>query len=111
MPLRPDRLKQIREARGFTQEELSSLCGVSKMQMFRYEKGMNDASSTMLEAIARQLNVSTDYLLGLTDTPLTHLGDELRPDQRKLLEAFEIGDSRTMIEIIADRLRSLAKDD
>ena len=58
-----------------------------------------------LYAIAQALHVSTDYLLGLSDDPHGNLGNELTPEQQKLLNAYILGDGPTLLEMIAERLR------
>lgn len=107
MALRLDRLRQSREQKGLTQDELAQRCGFSKTQMFRYEKGMNDPTSAVLALLVRELGVSADYLLGFVDEPKGHIGDELSHEQRKLLDAFENADSRTLFEMIGERLKQL----
>jgi transcriptional regulator with XRE-family HTH domain len=109
MPLRADRLREIREKKGLTQRELAHLCGMNEHQVFRYENGKSDPSATYLGLIAHELGVSTDYLLGLSDYPNGQFGETLQPDQRRLLKAYESGDSATIMELVSARLRQLSK--
>lgn len=108
MPLRGDRLRQTREKRGLTQRELAQLCGINDHQIFRYENGKADPMAASLEQVARHLQVSTDYLLGLSDSEQGQFVEELTPDQRKLLEAYAAGDSVAILEIVTERLRQHA---
>src|SRR6266446_10716990 len=65
-----ERVHLIRRRKKMTQQELGDAIGVSKMTIFRIEKG--DFSDTMGQHIARMarvLNVSADYLLGLKEEP------------------------------------------
>jgi transcriptional regulator with XRE-family HTH domain len=110
MPLRPNRLREIREARGLTQRELANLCEINEYQVSRYENGKSDPSTTYLELMARHLDVSADYLIGLSDYPHGQFGEVLLPDQSQLLKAYEVGDSATIMELVSARLRSLAKE-
>lgn len=58
-----EKLKELREAAGLTQEELASRLGVSRKSINRYEQGkMPDAY--VLQKLALFFNVSADYLLG-----------------------------------------------
>lgn len=50
---------------GFTQEELAALVGISRTAIARYESGDIEPKLKNLIAIAEQLNVSCDYLLGI----------------------------------------------
>jgi transcriptional regulator with XRE-family HTH domain len=50
-----------------SQEELAQLLNTTQSQVSRYENGENDPTSEVLAALARALDVSADWLLGLTD--------------------------------------------
>jgi transcriptional regulator with XRE-family HTH domain len=77
-----ERVHLIRRRRKMTQQELGDAIGVSKMTIFRIEKG--DFSDTMGQTIAkmaRVLNVSGNYLLGLQEEP-----EPLEPEPREKME-------------------------
>jgi transcriptional regulator with XRE-family HTH domain len=105
--LRRDRLRAAREKLGLTQHELAKACGLSINQINRYENGTTEPSASALAAVAHKLDVSIDYLLGLTDIPHNYPALDLRPDERKLLEAYTTGDSATVVQLLSDRLRLL----
>lgn len=107
MGLRTDRLRIAREKRGLTQRDLSRLTGLSINQIHRYENGIADPSTPILSAIANQLAVTTDYLLGLSDIPEGNIQLDLRNDERQLLDAYTVGDSTTIFKLVTDRLRQL----
>lgn len=44
-----------------TQEELGNLCGISRVQIARYEKGVNKPSEKILTKIANELGVPVKY--------------------------------------------------
>lgn len=95
----PKRLREMREKRGLTQRELAGLCGLGDKQIWRYENEQSEPNAEALIQLARKLEVSTDYLLGLVDQPNERLSEEeLTPMERKLImtarqgqivEAFE----------------------
>lgn len=62
-----NRLKSLRIAGQFTQDELSSALGISRSAVGMYERGLRKPDFELLEAIANFFNVDTDYLLGRTD--------------------------------------------
>jgi transcriptional regulator with XRE-family HTH domain len=109
MPLHAERLREMREKKGLTQRELAHLCGMNEHQVFRYENGKSDPSATNLGLIARELGVSADYLLGLSDYPNGQFGESLQPDQSQLLKAYVSGDTVTIMELVSARLRQLSK--
>ena len=62
-----ERLKQLREQKEWTQEELGKASGVSSRMIQRYESGKSRPRLDAAEKIAKALNVSTDELLGNAD--------------------------------------------
>lgn len=56
-----------RDCKNITQKEMSELLGIKQQQYARYEKGVNIMPVTYLPKICKILNVSSDYILGLTN--------------------------------------------
>lgn len=57
----------LRTARGLSKKQLSEITGIVPSQLSRIENGkIKNISSDILIELARALNVSTDYILGLT---------------------------------------------
>ena len=70
------RLREARSKTGETLEQVGLLIGVKKSQMSEIEKG---TASTTLEKVAilcAHFNISSDYLLGLTDEPAPRWGEK-----------------------------------
>ena len=81
-----EKLKDLRVERHLTLEQLAQESGISKSALGKYESDdFKDISSFGIVTLAKYYGVSTDYLLGLTETknhPNTdlhdlHLGDEM----------------------------------
>jgi transcriptional regulator with XRE-family HTH domain len=68
-----ERLKKLRTNRHMTQEELGSIFNppLSQSTVGTYELGRRQPSLENLIVIAKYFNVTTDYLLGLTDEIIT----------------------------------------
>lgn len=64
-----DRLITLRKQSGFTQEYVADRLGVARPTYTRYESGMREPEYKTLRKIAVLYNVSTDYLLSMTDEP------------------------------------------
>ena len=63
-----DRLRRVREDRGWSQVELSKRAGLHAMLISRIEtKAKKDVNASTLRKLAQALRVSGDYLLGLKD--------------------------------------------
>jgi len=102
--LRTERLREWREKRGMSQRELARLCGIGDAQVSKYENGHTDPSATYLRIMAEVLQVSADYLLGLTDDPRGHLGDSLSAEERQLLDALAVGDGPVALKFASEIL-------
>jgi transcriptional regulator with XRE-family HTH domain len=61
------RLKEIREERGLSQEDVGKMAGVSKATISKYEAACHPPKLIHAAAIARALNVGFSYLIGFTD--------------------------------------------
>lgn len=62
-----ERLLLAREKKGMSQKELSESLGLKQQQYARYEKGINIMPITYLKKICMVLDVSADYIIGLTN--------------------------------------------
>lgn len=62
-----NRIKETRERKGVKQITLANACGVSQSSFSNWECGRHQPSLDKLSVIAEMLDVSTDYLLGLSD--------------------------------------------
>ena len=71
-----DRLQWVRDCRNITQKELATRLGLKQQQYARYEKGVNVMPITYLANICRILDVSADYILGLTDSMISYKKEE-----------------------------------
>jgi transcriptional regulator with XRE-family HTH domain len=62
-----ERLKKVLNDRGMMQKELAEKIGVSEVVISRYIHGGRIISVPILIEICKALNVSADYLLGLSE--------------------------------------------
>lgn len=68
---RGERIKAERERLDFTQEAFADLVDLSKQQLSNYELNKRQPDYDTLVKIAQSLNVSTDYILGNTESKNT----------------------------------------
>jgi len=64
-----ERLRMLRESRGLTAKDLGKMVSLGGPTITRYEKGQRDPDTETLVRLAEILDVSLDYLFGLTDRP------------------------------------------
>ena len=69
MPSFPDRLKELRKSKKLTQKQLAVAIKVSERNYQSFEYGEFKPSHDNIIKLAEYFQVSTDYLLGLTDNP------------------------------------------
>lgn len=58
-----ERLRKVRTAKGITLQTLSDITGISKTQLYLYEKCEQDIKAQNLSKLCTALNVSADFLI------------------------------------------------
>lgn len=58
-------IKDLRTARGMTQKQLASLCGVHQTAVSQWEKGRTDPDKNSIVILSEIFNVSADTIMGL----------------------------------------------
>lgn len=62
-----DKLKQLRKNKGVSQKIVAKAIGISLSAYSNYEQGIREPSNEILIKICKYFDVTSDYLLGLTD--------------------------------------------
>jgi len=62
------RLKSLRTERSITQKEFAQSCGICVRALNYYESGERKPDTAVLIRFCKYLDVSADYLLGLSDS-------------------------------------------
>lgn len=79
-----DRLRSLRKGRDLTQEQLAVAISSSKQAISQYERGIRRPEFDVLTALCDFFNVSSDYILGISDITMRFLGS----DELDLLDSF-----------------------
>jgi transcriptional regulator with XRE-family HTH domain len=84
----PERLRKLRKAKGYTQEELGRLADVHNVNLSRYERGLSNPSAVVLKRLAEALDVSVGHLVegDSNEIPPSRLQD---PELRQHIEEIE----------------------
>ena len=102
------RLKNLRTNKGITQAELAKHLDVTQQAVGRWEKAITSPDYPTLLKLAAYFNVTTDYLLGLSDQPQGHQTDSpaaarpqpplqpdtLTPEEASLIQAYRNANDR-----------------
>lgn len=87
-------ITKLRKRRNLTQEGLAERVGISRASLSHYEKDRREPDYETLRKLADFFEVTTDYLLGRSDTSggaESHDSDSIREINR-LLDKYEIDD-------------------
>ena len=88
------RIKQLREKRGLIQEILAAELGITQQMLSKYERDITLIKVDILKKIATYFNVTTDYLLGVSDVK--------RDLQRQMKMNETLDEYYVLIEIYKD---------
>ena len=61
------RIRDLREDKDLTQKQMAEILHCSQQVYSNYELGQRDLPTSVLIALAKYHNTTTDYILGLTD--------------------------------------------
>lgn len=61
------RLRDLREDRDLSQQQVADFLDMKQPQYSRYERGLRDIPTDILIRLAAYYKTSADYILGLTD--------------------------------------------
>jgi len=108
------RLKDLRERKQVLQKEVANYIGVTERVYGYYESGRFPKDETILKKLADYFDCTSDYLLGITNSPetkvLTELPKELIDAGIKGIEVFkDIKPSDLTLEDYKDILEAYAK--
>ena len=83
------RLKELREGKKETQQQLSMILNVSQTMISRYELGIAYPEIETLIAMAQHYHVSVDYLLGVSESKLPYSRSDLSQKEQEMLFLFK----------------------
>ena len=63
------RLRDLREDHDLSQQQIAEILGIQQTVYSRYERGLQTIPLQHLVTLAKYYDVSTDYLLDMTDKP------------------------------------------
>jgi len=61
------KLKEIRENKGLTQEQVGKIINVTRSQVSKYESGSRMLNQQQIVDLVKALNTTADYFLGLSE--------------------------------------------
>lgn len=61
------KIRKLRESRGWSQADLARKAGITRSAVSTYEQGQRTPSADVIRCFARAFGVSADYLLGISE--------------------------------------------
>lgn len=99
------RLRDLRRENNLTSRDLAKLLNVSQPTITRWENGLQEPSKKNVKKLASYFNVSSDYLLGLTDEREPYKKPMKFEETLKILENTKRNDD---IFTITDNIKNLS---
>jgi transcriptional regulator with XRE-family HTH domain len=82
------RIAELREKRGWKQEELAQILGITRAALSHYEKNRRKPDFDTLTKLANLFGVSIDYLIGR----IPHTQNDMDPDVKQFIDHLELSD-------------------
>lgn len=104
------RLRELREQKGISQQNLADILNVSQQSIYKYENGLTEPSISILKDIAKYFDTSIDYIVERTDNPsIDHVQIEVyysqnQIDHIKKYSSLDI-ESQDLIDKLVDKLK------
>ena len=83
-----NRIKELREEKGMTQQRLSIELGITQEAVSGYENGRHCISVPCLLKLSEMFNVSCDYILCLSDIRNMTSVKDLSPEEIELISEY-----------------------
>ena len=98
-----NRIKDLRQTQGLTQEELGKKLNVQKAAISKYEKGIVIPKGDVLKRLSAIFNVSTDYILGNE----VERGEKFSDEETELIHDYRRLDEygKNLVRGVTSRLR------
>lgn len=80
------RIKEAREARGWTQERLAEAINTTQQTIQRWESGQTDVKSNQLKEISKALGITVSFIMGLDNE--NGANEVFSDDEHELIELY-----------------------
>ena len=103
-----DRLIKLRQARGWTKKEFSARIGKTQQTVGKWENGSNAPTFKDLVKLVGLFGVTSDYLLGLSDSPSKYayppINDNKQEKVEEMFKELDEGNQDATVDFIENRL-------
>ena len=103
-----ERLTKLRQARGWTKKEFSMQIGKTQQTVGKWENGTNAPTFKDLVKLVELFGVTSDYLLGLSDSPSKYAYPPFNDDKEEyvgeMFKHLDEGNQDATVDFIENRL-------
>lgn len=82
------RIKQLREEKHLSQQQLADKLNVTQSSVSKYEIGLAEPDTNSIVIMSKLFGVSADYLLGISDSRIGIASSDLKEDETLLLNDY-----------------------
>ena len=79
------RIKEAREARGWTQEQLAAAMNTTQQTIQRWESGQTDPKSSVIVEISRVLGITVSFIMNIDESSEVKV---LSDDEHDLIDCY-----------------------
>lgn len=101
-----DRIRWLRTRRKMSQADLAEVLGMSDQQVHRWENSHSKPDIEALGKLAKVFDVTSDYLIGLSDDPRGNRAVELSERELAIIQALRESDLTSFMMLLADDLKA-----
>lgn len=83
-----DRLRWLRNRADLSQADVAEQIGMSQSQVLKWENGKAEPDANSIRKLARLFGVTSDYILGLADSPRGYMDTDLSADEWAIIRAI-----------------------
>ena len=108
-----ERLKDIREGLGMNRKAFAAFLDIPYSTYYNYEIEARDVSSDVLITIAEKCKISSDYILGLTDSKVIPSYNTINDFEYHLIDKYRSLDDygKEVVDVILDKEYQRNKDE
>ncbi len=82
------RIKQLREEKHLSQQQLADKLNVTQSSVSKYEIGLAEPDTNSIIIMSKLFGVSADYLLGISDSRIGIASSDLKEDETLILNDY-----------------------
>ena len=101
------RIRALREDMDLSQKELATKAEMTEATLSRYENDLREPKISIIIRLAKELNTTTDFLLGLSENPYSNEPTSLNSAEKKLVKLFHTLSTVNKLRLI-ERAQTLA---